>query len=149
MTQLREPNLPAVGKTPDEQRMLGGLRDIIRGLLREGIFLTRSGVERSSIIRPTTNGVGKSYSLAWGKLNRVELAANATVLLPPIESAWIGVPLYVAKLSVTGTLSLVPSGFALGSHVRPKVNNTTSIAVNSAGLNVLITDGLNWYARAS
>jgi hypothetical protein len=142
MSQAQEPSIPLASKDPALQRLLTGVRELVQALLREGIFLTRS--DMATVIRPAT---GKpTPPLVFGQLNRVQLSANAQVNLPFISKSNIGVPLHVAKLEGTLTLTLVPTGFQPNSTTKPLVNGAASLAYTALGLKTLMNDGQNWFA---
>src|SRR5512147_2299740 len=111
MTQAQEPSVPAVSDKPGEQRLLAGLRDLIRQIMRTRVFLQRADIGK--VIRPRLNQ--PVATLLFGELNRVELNAAGTVNLPFITAEWVGVPLYLAKLDGAFAVTLSPTGFSPGS----------------------------------
>lgn len=142
MSQAQEPSLPATSDTPEGQRLLTGLRDLIRTLIRQRIFLQRNEVTR--IIRPLTGQ--PAPSLKYGEQNRIELQAGTFDLnLPLIDPSWIGTPLVVIKTTGTGTIKVNPVGFAPSTKVRPLVNNAATVNIAAVGRYTFETDGANWY----
>jgi hypothetical protein len=142
MSQAQEPSLPATSDTPDGQRLLAGLRELIRTLIRKRIFLQRN--EAAKVIRIATGQ--PTPSLNFGAQNRVELQAGTfAVNLPFIDAQWIGVPLVFFKLSGTGTIKLTPTGFAPSTRTRPLINGAATLNIAAVGRYTLETDGANWF----
>lgn len=140
MNQAGFPQLPTLSDTPDGSRLTTELRRFVDMVLREGLFLTRQKPGRAIIPLAT----GDTQALSWESLNRVQLSANATVQLPRISPRYVGIPLYLSKLTGTGTLTLIPVGLGTDRKTTSLVNNAASVAVASAKLYVLIHDGLHW-----
>jgi len=141
MAQAQEPSVPAVSGKPDEQRLLSGVRELIRQIMRARVFLQRADIGR--VIRPRTGQ--PSPSLLWNELNRVELNAAGTVNLPFITAEWVGVPLYLAKVDGANALTLSPTGFSPGTRTRPTINGASTFSTSAAGLRTLMSDGQNWF----
>jgi hypothetical protein len=138
------PNLPKSSDTPNGQRLLAGLDEFIRTVLRTGIFCARAEVSRKVQTRENDEIV----TLKWGAFNRVEVnAAEARCQLPFISPQWIGQPLYVAKTNGggTNTATFVPTGLAVDKRAALLVNNAATFSVSEVGLYVLMTDGQNWF----
>jgi hypothetical protein len=131
---MRDESSPVSGSGDSSIRRLG---EQVRSLLQGDEFLSRLNLDK--IIRVATGGIA---ALAWGSMNRVELAGNAILRLPPIEPAWIGKPLYMGRQVPTGTATVRGSGSPV-----PRVNGSpTGIAVTGVGLHVFVTDGADWFA---
>lgn len=142
MSQFQEPNLRTPEGPTGARRLASGLTELVRSLVASGFFLVRPTV--SKLVIPRTGTVVSS--LRWGDLNRFLLTGATTAQLPRVEPKYIGVPLYVAKLSDASALTLTPSGLSGERKVRPLVNGATSLTVTLGGLYTFITDGQDWFA---
>jgi hypothetical protein len=145
VTQIQRPQMPTLaGAQEAAQRVLDESARLVRLLLDRAVFLTRDGLA-GTIIAPIADA--PIPALRWEALNRISLSADANVLLPRITSRYICRPLYLSKMTATGVLTLLPSGFDMSGQRTPLINNQASFSVNSAGLCILINDGQNWSLR--
>jgi hypothetical protein len=139
------PNLPKSSDTPNGQRLLAGLDEFIRTVLRTGIFCARAEVKP----KIQTREDGEIVQLQWGAFNRVQInAAGARCHLPVIAPQWIGQPLYLGKTAAGSFLTLLPSGRSVDGRAVPTVNDEPSLSLSAAGLYILMTDGQNWFCSA-
>lgn len=135
MSGLRNEASPVSGSPDSDLRRLG---EQLREFLRSDQFLAKLNV--GPIIRAATGQIG---ALAWGTENRVQLSGDAILRLPPMDAAWIGKPLYMAKQTGTGIATVVASG---GNS--PTVNGSvTGVQFQSPGLHAFVTDGQGWYTE--
>jgi hypothetical protein len=118
--------------------------ELIRILRQGNEFLSRPSVSGLMVAK---SGDATPRALLWGVMNRASMPFNMNVSLPPIEPAWLGVPLYFAKLDANGTTTatITPTGFALDRITKPKVNDAASFAAAAVRLYVFMTDGANWF----
>lgn len=134
--------LPTLAGSQEGSRLSNELRRFVDLVLRAGLFLTRNAPSR--LITPVD---GQVSALFWdANPNRVQLTANAVVQLPRISPRYVGVPLYVAKLTSTGVLTLRPTGRGLDRVTTSKINDFTEATFTNAQLIVLMHDGMHWYA---
>lgn len=147
MVRPAEPLIPKVGDTQASQRLLTGVNELTRTLIRSGAFLVRQEIGKLIIAK---DGDATSKPLVWGALNRAAVPFAMTVALPPIRSEWVGVPLYLANTSdQMNTLSVIPSGRALDGRGQPTINGLDTYNATMVGLYVFITDGQNWFVRGT
>ncbi len=146
MPAFPTPSLPTTGSDPTEQRSRNGLSEFVRSLLRSNAFLARL-VLSQQLRAPMSDG--SIPAIRWGDLNRVSLTASASVQLPRISAAWIGVPLQVCKVTSIGTLTIVPSGKALDGVTALTIDGAASKTVSAAGLFSFVTDGQSWFASVA
>lgn len=134
MKGIDRPNFPTKADTPDAQRLLSAINEVVTALLNSGVLLSRATVGDQLRLK---NG---AVTLAWGSLNRVDVGtATGVAFLPALRPELIGVPLYMTKASPSGTVQVRPSGVGL-------VNGFSGITKQAAGLSVLVNDGANWWA---
>ncbi len=134
------PNLPTLSSSAEGSRLSNELRRFIDLLLRAGLFLTRNNPGR--VLVPAA---GYPPSLSWDCVNRIVLTADGVVHLPRVAPRYVGVPLYLMKLTPTGILTLRPTGLGLDRQTACKINSFTDEAISSARLYVLMNDGLHWF----
>lgn len=132
MSGPRNEGSPVAGHEDQSIRRLG---EQVRALLRSNDLLRR--LEPGPILRAAT---GASVPLGYGSLNRFELSGDARVQLPAISPAWVGVPLYVTKVSGTGVATIIGAGGATVDRSASGVQRT------EPGLSTLVSDGLSWFS---
>jgi hypothetical protein len=144
-TDINRPIFPSVGGSPDAQRLVTAVNEVMTALLTSGALLGR--VPPGEILRPKNGQV----SLAWGQQNRVDVGASTGLAkLPAIRPELIGQPLYLSKLSPSGVVSVKASGKAADGVSTPLVDGSpTGIQRRAAGLSAFMTDGQNWYSTLS
>lgn len=143
MTLAPEPLIPKSDADPKAQRLLAGVGEFIRTVIRTGVFLTRPEVTR--IITPMAGQ--PAPSLVWGVLNRVRLTADFDVQLPRILPQYVGQPLEVILLNTSSIATLRPTGLTLDGSRVPLVDGAASKAIDQIGLYILKTDGQDWYVN--
>lgn len=138
---VKRPIFPTLGGDPNSQRMLASLNEVVSALLNSGAVLGR--IPPGEVLRPKS---GK-LSLAWGIQNRVDVGVSTGVAqLPAIRPELIGIPLYLNKVTPTGTVTIKPSGKATDRIGDPLIDGAASITRTTPGLTTFMTDGQNWYS---
>jgi hypothetical protein len=139
MSGLRKPLFPAVGDSPDMQRVLNGVRELAR-------FAARTEIETSPRFSVPTGQVRQLY---FGTLNRLVPPYGGIVAFPAINSANVNVPLYLAKTVPTGVVTILSGSVGLDGRTPSLVNGTaTGVTRSVAGLQVWMNDGLDWWGTA-
>lgn len=139
MSAAPAPALPA-GNTPEARRAFTELSRIGSDLANSGAFLIRQAV--TAILKPQAGAV----ALRWCELNRISLTTDTSVMLPRIDRRYIGVPLYVAKLSATGSALVVPTGRGMSLQRAPQLDGASARVISSPGLYCFVTDGVDWFS---
>jgi hypothetical protein len=117
--------------------------DLVRVLRQGNEFLARPTVAGTLVAKP--NDV-KARALSWGVLNRAGMPFNMNLSLPAITPAWLGVPLYFAKMDgSTTTATIAPTGRALDKVTTPLINGAAQYLATAVRLYVFVTDGTNWF----
>lgn len=139
MKGINRPNFPTRSDDPDTQRLLAAVNEVVTAMLNSGVLLSR--VAPGSVIRPGSSPTGtpKSATLAWDTQNRVDVGVGTgIVFLPAIRPELIGRPLYMTKVSPSGTVQVKPSGAGVS------LNGFSGVSKQAAGLTVFMVDGQNW-----
>ncbi len=136
------PAFPRVASSPEGQRTLAGVGDIVRQMFAPGSFLQRLIPGR--LLRPVVTGT--PLALAWGEMNRLP-PGNIVARLPQIRPEWVGVPLTILKGATGGFAEIQPAGVRLdGSGRQPTVDGKPyGFWLREPGMRQLITDGANWF----
>lgn len=129
---MGDPLFPAVGATPEAQRLLSAVREFVARVA--GGEYPRRLVTSQPVGIPT----GLAYSPKWGTLNRLRSPYDGLVILPAMRPEIINVPLYVAKTEATGVMRVTTLG--------PLVNGYSGITRTAVGIQTFVADGQNWWA---
>lgn len=144
MSSIRQPIIPQGETKPNAlERFTSATQELVRSLVSANVFASR--VTPQSVIRNVPTSMPRA-ALQYGALNRVQITANDTVVLPRLDPKWIGHPVYLAKLSNVGVLKVLPGPRTLGSPTLT-IDGMTSRAYTAAGLYTLMQDGERWYAN--
>lgn len=135
----QEPIFPAVGKGPEEQRLLTAVREAVAGLQTRGLLNRR--LEPGPVRKA-------GDTLAWTEMNRIDVGmSSGFVFTPRMTQDWVGQTLVMAKGNPSGLVRIRP-GLALDGKTASRIDGSyTGIDVSSAGLSLMVPDGRDWYSR--
>lgn len=127
-----------------ERWRLPTFNELVRILRQGNEFLARPTIAEMLIAK---QGDTEARALKWGVLNRAFMPYDMNITLPPIDPAWVGVPLHLAKFGGSGTTgTIAPAGYALDRITKPTINGGATFPITQQRLYVFVTDGANWFA---
>lgn len=134
----RQPAFPSVGSTPEQQRLLAGVRDFVQEtLVRAGLLRAPQGV---SVIRVAS---GVAAAAAFGTFNQCHPPYDGVVFLPQMRPETINQQLYVAKAVPSGVLRFVAAPNQNGTV--PLINGASGFTATGARRLTFMGNGTDWF----
>lgn len=134
----RQPAFPSVGSTPEQQRLLAGVRDFVQEtLVRAGLLRAPQGV---NMIRVAS---GIAAAAVFGTFNQCHPPYAGVIYLPQMRAETINQQLYVAKAVPTGVLRFVATPNQNGT--TPLINGASGFVATGARRLTFMGNGSDWF----